>query len=144
MKIYMDSCCYNRPFDDASQDKVRIESEAILTIINKCGLKKWDLVGSDILNEELDNIVNLIKKQKVLKLYSAITSFIDINENIISKAKEIQQLGISPFDALHLATAEYGNVDVFLTTDKKLLNKALDLDLKMIINNPVIWAMEVL
>jgi hypothetical protein len=30
MKIYLDNCCLNRPFDDLSQDRVYLEAEAIL------------------------------------------------------------------------------------------------------------------
>jgi hypothetical protein len=28
LKIYLDNCCYNRPFDDLSQEKVKDESTA--------------------------------------------------------------------------------------------------------------------
>jgi len=41
MKIYMDVCCLNRPFDDQTQDKIRIESDAILAILSKCISGKW-------------------------------------------------------------------------------------------------------
>ncbi len=33
MKIYLDNCCYNRPFDDQTQDRIHIESEAVLVIL---------------------------------------------------------------------------------------------------------------
>ncbi|EHL04249.1 hypothetical protein HMPREF0322_05169 [Desulfitobacterium hafniense DP7] len=29
MKIYLDNCCLNRPFDDLSNDMVRMEAEAV-------------------------------------------------------------------------------------------------------------------
>ncbi|MDR2580249.1 MAG: hypothetical protein LBC85_04565 [Fibromonadaceae bacterium] len=29
MKIYLDNCCYNRPFDDQSDIIIKLESEAI-------------------------------------------------------------------------------------------------------------------
>ena len=32
MRVYLDNCCYNRPFDDQSQLKVRLETEAKLAI----------------------------------------------------------------------------------------------------------------
>ena len=28
MRVYLDNCCYNRPFDDQTQVKVRMETEA--------------------------------------------------------------------------------------------------------------------
>ena len=35
MKIYLDNCCYNRPFDDLSQERIYLESETILMILRK-------------------------------------------------------------------------------------------------------------
>ena len=28
MRVYLDNCCYNRPFDEQTQLKVRLETEA--------------------------------------------------------------------------------------------------------------------
>ena len=36
MRIYMDVCCYNRPFDDLTQTRNYIENEVILDILLKC------------------------------------------------------------------------------------------------------------
>ncbi len=35
MRIYLDNCCYNRPFDDQTQERIHLESEAILTILKR-------------------------------------------------------------------------------------------------------------
>lgn len=32
MRVYLDNCCYNRPFDDQGQMRVRLETEAKLRI----------------------------------------------------------------------------------------------------------------
>jgi hypothetical protein len=32
LKIYLDNCCFNRPFDDQNQVKIRLESTAKLYI----------------------------------------------------------------------------------------------------------------
>lgn len=32
MRVYLDNCCYNRPFDDQRQVRVRLETEAKLRI----------------------------------------------------------------------------------------------------------------
>ncbi len=55
---------------------------------------------------------------------------------------EIQKVGIKPFDSLHLASAEFSNTDIFLTTDKILLHLAQRLDLKVKTANPLNWFME--
>jgi len=35
MKIYLATCCLNRPFDDQRQPRVRLESEAVTLILEK-------------------------------------------------------------------------------------------------------------
>ena len=32
MRVYLDNCCYNRPFDDQAQLSVRLETEAKLEV----------------------------------------------------------------------------------------------------------------
>ena len=70
--------------------------------------------------------------------------YVEINADIISRAKEFQLINIKPFDALHLASAECGGADILLTTDKKFLNRALGLNSKVKVSNPAIWLTEVL
>jgi len=36
MRIYFDNCCLNRPYDDLTLNTVRMECEAILSIIDNC------------------------------------------------------------------------------------------------------------
>ena len=144
-KIYMDCCCFGRPFDDISQDKIRIEREAVLTIISNCEAGIWNVFQSDALTDEISRIVNPIKMQKVLILYSSATMNIELNDVIIYRASElIKSLNIGSFDALHLASAEYACADIFLTTDKKLIHRTRSLGSKIRVANPVTWLMEVI
>jgi len=34
MRIYLDVCCLNRPFDDQTQERIHLESEAVLIILS--------------------------------------------------------------------------------------------------------------
>lgn len=52
MKIYLDNCCYNRPFDDQSQLKIHLETQAKLYIQAKIKEGVYDLVWSYILDYE--------------------------------------------------------------------------------------------
>ena len=52
MKIYLDNCCYNRPFDDQSQMKIHLETQAKLYIQAKIKEGIYDLVWSYILDYE--------------------------------------------------------------------------------------------
>ena len=48
----MDNCCFNRPFDDQSQIRIRLEAESKLFIQQKVLEKKIELVWSYILDYE--------------------------------------------------------------------------------------------
>ncbi|MFO7794693.1 MAG: hypothetical protein ACQERB_00840 [Promethearchaeati archaeon] len=64
MRIYLDVCCYNRPFDDQTQEKIHLETEAVLIILSNISLKNWELVGSDIIDFEISKIPDLERKKK--------------------------------------------------------------------------------
>jgi predicted nucleic acid-binding protein len=53
----------------------------------------------------------------------------------------IEEIGFGAYDALHLACAEHGNADVFLTTDDQLLRLATEKAemLAVKVDNPLTW-----
>jgi len=144
-RIYMDSCCYSRPYDDLSDSMVRLEGEAVITIIDKCEKHDLTLYGSDVLVDELNRITDKTKFEKVNTLYSSSASCtIELCESIVNRAQELVSKGIKPFDALHVASAEHEKVDVFLSTDKRLLKAAKRVGISVKACNPAIWLLEVL
>lgn len=144
MKIYLDNCCLNRPFDDLSNDMVRMEAEAVMSIIDRCEHGKWIFVSSDVLFDEIDSNPNLARKQKVLVLYQSAKAHIDFTAEIKARAKEFGRYNIKAYDALHLASAEAGEADIFLTTDRRLINAAGRSDVTVKVMNPLVWLTEVL
>jgi len=53
LKLYLDNCCFNRPFDDQSQLLVRLETEAKLFIQQQIKEGKAEIVWSSILDLEI-------------------------------------------------------------------------------------------
>ncbi|MDL2231970.1 PIN domain-containing protein [Ruminococcaceae bacterium OttesenSCG-928-L11] len=143
MKIYLDNCCLNRPFDDLSQDRVYLEAEAILSIVSHCENGEWELMASGIIEYELSRLTDMERLEQVRTLYSAARTRLVTTEAAEKRAVFFQQQGIKMFDSLHLALAETGGADIFLTTDDRLLRAAVKLDLKIKVANPVSWLMEV-
>ena len=144
MKVYFDNCCLNRPYDDLSDNIVRMECEAILSIIDICETGRWLYFGSDVLLDEILCMVNVDKREKVMLLYNSAAIHIALTDEIVSRAKELERFNIKSYDALHLASAEAGNADIFLTTDNRLIKAAQSADVDMDVNNPLIWVTEVL
>lgn len=144
MRIYLDVCCLCRPFDDHGQDKIRLESEAVLTVIDHGQANDWVLFTSDVTEAEISNIPAADKRQKVQLLFTLLNPVIAVDENIEKRAIELEKIGFKSFDALHVACAEKGKADIFLTTDEGLFKKAVQNkgNLKIQVANPVIWLME--
>lgn len=143
--IYLDVCCLNRPFDDQTQARIRLESESVLLILTQCQSRQWTMLGSEAINIEIAQTSDFDRKQQVLSLTSIATTKIIVSESIEFRASSLVKQGFKPFDALHLSCAEAGNANVFLTTDDRLLRLAKRqygiLGVK--VENPVVWLLEV-
>ncbi|MEW6419572.1 MAG: PIN domain-containing protein [Nitrospirota bacterium] len=146
MRIYLDVCCLNRPFDDQVQDRVRLESEAVLSVLNHSKAKGWRLLNSEVIGIEISKMPENDKRQKVTILSTMLQSYISVDEDIESRAVELENLTFKPFDALHIACAEKGKADVLLTTDDAFLRKASQCKetLNVRVENPLRWLMEVI
>jgi predicted nucleic acid-binding protein len=143
-KIYLDVCCYNRPFDDQSKDTIRLEAEALTRIMNHVQMNDYELIGSEVIDYEISRMDNPLKKEKVEQLSQCWKKHIMVGDEEINRASEISGYGFGAYDALHLTCAEKGKADVFLTTDKKLLKLAEkhSEELNVLVANPLAWLME--
>lgn len=55
MRIYLDNCCYNRPYDDQSQIRISLETQAKLYIQDMIKRGQLELVTSYVLEFENSN-----------------------------------------------------------------------------------------
>jgi len=146
MKIYLDVCCLNRPFDDQTQDRIHLEAEAILTVLNHSRMSAWNIVGSDAIDFEIGRIPDHDKRVNVQILSTLHDTHIKIDAGVEQRALELRRVGLKALDALHVACAEKAKADVLLTTDDFFLSKATHNKkfLKLKIENPLRWVTEVL
>jgi len=141
MKIYLDVCCLNRPFDDQTSDRIHMEAEAILTILKHVESSDWVLIGSGVINYEISKTVDKEIKKRLQLLAQGASIFIPIDQKVQLRATQIQAFGIRTYDALHIACAETGEADVMLSTDDKLIKIAKRNIEKfhIEIKNPLAW-----
>jgi predicted nucleic acid-binding protein len=142
--MYMDVCCLNRPFDDQTIRRNRLESEAILNILSYFKIEVWVLVSSEAVILEASKCSDIERKQKVFEFVELAKEKINVSEITEKRAKELQKIGFDPLDALHIACAEEAKVDVFLTTDDDILKRAKREfeKIQVVIRNPLNWLME--
>jgi len=136
MKIYLDNCCFNRPFDDQSSMRVKLEAEAKLFIQEMIITGKLQLVWSHIL--EYENMQNpfVERRNAIIEWEKIAIEKILGTKNVVSRASKLTRLGIKSKDALHVATAIEGKAEYFVTTDDKLLKKLTGFK-ELVVINPV-------
>jgi predicted nucleic acid-binding protein len=115
-KIYLDNCCYNRPFDNQAQMKIRLETEAKLYIQASVREEKYQLCWSFMLDYENDKNPYDEKKNMIAPWREIAVDFCPPSEEILSRGKEIMGYGIKNEDALHIACAVEKRCDFFITT----------------------------
>jgi predicted nucleic acid-binding protein len=121
---YVDICCFKRPFDDATAERVRREAEAvaaILEMVQAGGLKLVRSPAHDFENERNPREDRRLATR--LWLETAVVS-VAPTPAIADRARALTALGFSPLDALHLAFADASAARWFVTTDDRLLKLA--------------------
>lgn len=129
MRVYLDMCCYNRPYDDQSQIKVSLETQAKLHIQDLIQQGRLKLITSYMLRYECSQNPYEMRRK-------AIMQFIDIHtmgyvglerkDIIESMAAEIMKTGVKFKDACHVASAIYSECEYFISTDMRLLKYKTD------------------
>ncbi|MCL2602365.1 MAG: PIN domain-containing protein [Treponema sp.] len=125
MKIYLDNCCFNRPFDDQDSLVIRLETEAKLYVQEMIRQGEFKLCWSFVLDYEnranpFEEVRNRIAVWKTLA-----SDDCSLSDDIANKASQLMTIGLRQMDASHIACAIHLGADCFLTTDKKILSKTI-------------------
>jgi len=121
MRVYLDNCCFNRPYDDQTQLKIFLEAQAKLSIQEEILAGKQSLVWSFILEYENKQNPYDIRRQTIYEWKALAKQHVALNSEVAKFGKTLLPKGINPKDAYHIACAVYADCDIFFTTDKKIL-----------------------
>ena len=124
-KVYLDNCCYNRPFDNQSQIKILLETEAKLYIQTGIREKRYLLAWSYMLDYENANNPYEEKRNAIALRKKFANDYCSSSTDILSAGREIMECGVRAKDALHIACAIKSGCEYFITTDSKLITKTL-------------------
>jgi predicted nucleic acid-binding protein len=134
----------NRLTDDQSQARVRDEAEAVEGILRLVHEGQATWVSSTALEIETSRNPDAERRHDVASLLAFSNEVVVPEPRSAARAAFLRKLGFGTFDALHLASAEQGRADVFLTTDDALLRRATRHanELRIRVQNPVSWYKE--
>lgn len=124
MRIYLDNCSYNRPYDDQTQMRIYLETQAKLHIQEMIRQNKIELVTSYVLDFENSNNRSKQKKAAIEKFMKENAVFYVSNKNeedIAKIADAVMRTGIKEKDAYHVACVVMAECNYFVTTDDRLL-----------------------
>jgi predicted nucleic acid-binding protein len=121
---YLDICCFKRPFDDATAERVRREAVAVAAILEMAEAGALKLVHSPA--HDFENDRNPREDRRLATRLWLESAPVSVNGSsvISARARELTALGLGPLDALHLAFAEASAARWFVTTDDRLLKLA--------------------
>ena len=123
MRVYFDTCAIQRPLDGLAQLRVRLEAEAVVSLIELCESGRLELVASaahrieNRANPHPDRHAHAVAVLAVAQHYAATT------DAVAERAAEYAAAGIGRLDALHLASAVVSGAAFFCTTDDRLLRR---------------------
>ena len=124
MRVYLDVCCFNRPFDEQSQLKIiRLETEAKIYVQQKIIDGIYELAWSYVMDYE-NSLNPFLERRHRVGLWKNIAKvFCNENEAILIDAENLRNRGVKFFDSLHVACSIFLKCDYFLTTDDRLMKK---------------------
>ena len=144
-KVYLDVCCLQRPFDDQRQERVRLEAEAVRLILRRVEAGQLAWLTSEVVDYEIAQTPDPERALKASLLADCAAAKLVVDNDVTARATQLENLGFGGYDALHLACAESGPVELFFTTDDKLLKRAARhaADLRLRVVNPLAWLEEI-
>lgn len=122
MKLYLDLCVYNRPFDYQGQDRIALETGAFVYILEKIEKGDHAIVISEALVYENNRNPDALRKHRVASYFHLAQEFIAIDSAALERAEFLKEFGFSDVDALHIALSEKSNVDYFITCDDDIVS----------------------
>lgn len=137
MLVYLDNCCFNRPFDDQSSLRIALESQAKLYI--QAMIVRGDIQLATSYMSIYENGQNPFEDRRnattnFVNTYSAIHISAEMASTIQRKAESIMRTGVKTKDAYHLACAFEAECTHFISTDDRLLKYKTP---KLLLMNPV-------
>ena len=123
LRIYLDTCVYNRPFDDQSQPRIWLETLAFSVIMQMIEDKSVVLVASSVVSYENSVNPDGVARNWVARCIALADGNQHVDIRIRERAEELEQEGFKALDALHVACAEAAGCDYFITCDDRLAKR---------------------
>jgi len=128
LRLYLDMCVYNRPFDDQGQPRIMLEAQIFIMLLSMISEGRFGLINSFALEYENSKNSNIENMLKISDLLGYSTDYISCDEGILDRSLEFEKYGLMSMDAVHVACAEKTKANFFVTCDDMLIKKLKRID----------------
>lgn len=112
-RLYLDLCCFNRPFDDQSQLIIRLQTEAKLAIQESIQKGHHSLIWSAVVDLENSANPDPERREAISAWFTLAVIDIEATNEVEHAAESLTKIGLKAIDALHVASALEGKADFF-------------------------------
>lgn len=130
-----------RIWDDQSQARVQLETEAVQIILFHIEAGYLELVNSVALEHEVSQVPDDTHRQLSQSIISQAKVFVALDDIIEKRVNELKNLGFKGWDTFHAAIAELQTAKL-ITTDDRLLKKLKTITWNSEAFNPVNFVQE--
>jgi predicted nucleic acid-binding protein len=135
--LYLDLNCFNRPFDDQSQDRVARETAVVFSVLQRIVDGIDHLAWSAVLEFENSQHPLRDRRTEIARWVQRAVVNVAISDQVSARAQALTEAGLGELDAAHVACAEAGACDCLLTCDDRLIRRAQRVQLAVRVQNPV-------
>ncbi|MGH8066314.1 MAG: hypothetical protein ACRERE_13975 [Candidatus Entotheonellia bacterium] len=135
--MYLDLNCFNRPFDDQSQDRIARETAAAFLVLQRIIDGTDHLPWSAVLEFENSQHPLMDRRTEIARWTPRAVVNVAISDQVSARAQTLTEAGFGALDAAHVACAEAAACDCFLTCDDRLIRRARRVQLAVRVQNPV-------
>jgi hypothetical protein len=140
--LYLDLNCFNRPFDDQSQERIAHETAAVFAILQRIIDGVDQLIWSAILTFENAQHPLVDRRTEIAQWAHRAVVNIAVTHQVATRARALTAAGFRPLDAAHLACAEAAACDRFLTCDDPVLRRARRVQVGLRVQTPTDYVQE--
>jgi predicted nucleic acid-binding protein len=140
--LYLDLNCFNRPFDDQSQDRIAQETAAVFAILQRIIDGVDQLVWSAILTFENAQHPLADRRTEIAQWAHRAVVNVAISQPVATRARTLTAAGLRPLDAAHLACAEAAACNRFLTCDDQVIRRTRRVQVGLRVQNPTDYVQE--
>lgn len=94
MRLYLDNCCLQRPFDDQTQLRLKVETEAVFAVLAIVQAGEQSLFGSEALEYEVFRIPGETRRNEVLEVLALASERLLLTDSAEALALTFEQSGL--------------------------------------------------